>query len=365
MFYDIITLDPVNNFTLFTNQQLNKLKETMTSEKLKGYQQVMEYLFEQPLVSVVTKKHSPFEDLHEYVSFATYWWPNPETKDGLPYIRKDGYANPVGKEYDKDKLRATAILTYHSALLYYLTNDKRYYELLKKHVRYFFLDEKTKMNPSMEGGQFIPGVNNGRAEGIIDYAANFTYALNLLMQLDQEDLLEKNLVSDLKTWHKDFLNWLLTSKIGKKELTAMNNHGTFYDLAVVTIARFVNDDQVVSMFKEGFIQRRVEPQIDASGLLPKEIARTKSLSYSLMGLKGLIELSESYQINAPQIDQAINKIISLKDHWPYEQVTTFDPGIWLQYQFLLNNYQTKWTNFKVDVSEKEVINKPLYYLYSK
>ncbi|TVO33114.1 alginate lyase family protein [Vibrio algivorus] len=27
---------------------------------------------------------------HDYYSFGPYWWPNPDTKDGLPYIRKDG-----------------------------------------------------------------------------------------------------------------------------------------------------------------------------------------------------------------------------------------------------------------------------------
>ena len=31
---------------------------------------------------------------HDYYSNGDYWWPNPDTKDGLPYIQRDGQTNP-------------------------------------------------------------------------------------------------------------------------------------------------------------------------------------------------------------------------------------------------------------------------------
>ncbi|NLD73980.1 MAG: alginate lyase, partial [Chloroflexi bacterium] len=30
---------------------------------------------------------APSGDHHDYVSFGTYWWPDPDAPDGLPYIR--------------------------------------------------------------------------------------------------------------------------------------------------------------------------------------------------------------------------------------------------------------------------------------
>lgn len=43
--------------------------------------------------TIVDKKHPlPGVDVHEYVSVAPYDWPNPDTNDGLPYIRKDACA---------------------------------------------------------------------------------------------------------------------------------------------------------------------------------------------------------------------------------------------------------------------------------
>jgi hypothetical protein len=31
---------------------------------------------------------------HDYVSLSLYKWPNPNTPDGLPYIKRDGESNP-------------------------------------------------------------------------------------------------------------------------------------------------------------------------------------------------------------------------------------------------------------------------------
>src|SRR3984957_7031009 len=35
----------------------------------------------------------PGGDKHDYVSYAPYFWPNPDTKDHLPYVRHDGKRN--------------------------------------------------------------------------------------------------------------------------------------------------------------------------------------------------------------------------------------------------------------------------------
>ncbi|MCT9623451.1 alginate lyase, partial [Curtobacterium sp. C2H10] len=41
-----------------------------------------------PLLSVMDKTLvAASGNKHDYYSFPPYWWPNPETKDGLPYIR--------------------------------------------------------------------------------------------------------------------------------------------------------------------------------------------------------------------------------------------------------------------------------------
>ena len=40
----------------------------------------------------------PSGDKHDDMSQAPYWWPNPATPNGLPYVQRDGERNP---EIDK------------------------------------------------------------------------------------------------------------------------------------------------------------------------------------------------------------------------------------------------------------------------
>src|SRR5687767_4063527 len=44
--------------------------------------------------SVVDEFIPPGGTRHDYMSQAPYFWPNPETTNGLPYVRRDGERNP-------------------------------------------------------------------------------------------------------------------------------------------------------------------------------------------------------------------------------------------------------------------------------
>ncbi|HCL31831.1 MAG TPA: hypothetical protein DIC52_25795, partial [Candidatus Latescibacteria bacterium] len=45
--------------------------------------------------SVIDKPTSPPSgDMQDYLSQGPYWWPDPKSADGLPWVRRDGEANP-------------------------------------------------------------------------------------------------------------------------------------------------------------------------------------------------------------------------------------------------------------------------------
>lgn len=47
-----------------------------------------------PQLSVTFRKLTPPSgDKRDYMSLATYWWPDPPKPDGLPYIKRDGQTN--------------------------------------------------------------------------------------------------------------------------------------------------------------------------------------------------------------------------------------------------------------------------------
>ena len=62
---------------------LNKLKRDADRALLGG-----------PLSVTEKSITPPSGDKHDYMSIAPYWWPNPNTANSLPYVRRDGEVNP-------------------------------------------------------------------------------------------------------------------------------------------------------------------------------------------------------------------------------------------------------------------------------
>ena len=69
----------------------------------------------------------PSGDKHDYVSMGTYWWPNPKTPNGLPYIRRDGERNPeIEKIPDHQNMGRVGRDSRILALAFYLTGEEVY-----------------------------------------------------------------------------------------------------------------------------------------------------------------------------------------------------------------------------------------------
>src|SRR5256885_8890 len=121
--------------------------------------------------SVVDKTRvPPSGDKHDYMSLATYWWPDPTRKDGVPYVRKDGNVNPERNTaaFDFVRLDNLSEAVMALGLAYYLTGRGQDAGHPAAVLRTWFLDGATRMNPNLEFAQGIPGITPGRAEGLID-----------------------------------------------------------------------------------------------------------------------------------------------------------------------------------------------------
>lgn len=233
----------------------------------------------------------PSGDKHDYMSQAPYFWPNPKTPNGLPYIRRDGERNPeINKITDHKSIDDIENAAETLALAYYFTGDEKYASKAVELLRGFFLDPATRMSPNLEYAQFIPGVNTGRGIGLIE-TRGLTRVVDAIGLLEGSKALTSEDDRGLKDWFGKFLQWMLDSKNGHEESAAKNNHGTWYDAQIVSFALFVGRNELAKQILEQAKEKRIATQIEPDGKQPLELARTKAWSYSNGNLDGLMQLA--------------------------------------------------------------------------
>ena len=246
-----------------------------------------------PNLSVMQKGRTPPSgNKHDYMSMAPYFWPNPATPGGLPYVNRDGEMNPESrKDHDGLRLQQTVSRVHALALAWYFSGETRYASAAEKHLRVFFLDTATRMNPNLDYAQAVLGVSEGRSFGIID-TRDMPELVDALRLLESAPGWTKADSDGMVAWCRAYLAWLLTSRNGVEERKTTNNHGVFYDEQVAALALFVGDtaearNAIVVRGKE-----RIESQIDADGKQKRELDRTRPLHYTLFNLDAFTMLAE-------------------------------------------------------------------------
>ena len=219
-------------------------------------------------------------DKHDFFSFGPYWWPDPKTKTGLPYIRKDGQHNPASSTNGTDSARMGKFT--HDvtvlALAWYFTGEKKYADKAAELSRAWFIAPQTRMNPNLNYGQAIPGRVDGRGIGIIS-SRSLINVMDSLALIQPTGALTDAENAAVRAWYRDYLDWLLKSDNGFDESNAHNNHGTFYSAQVVAYALYTNQPEIARRELKVTMIRRIAGQIDREGKLVAELERTRPSGY--------------------------------------------------------------------------------------
>lgn len=240
------------------------------------------YLDEKPIGITAYHSDRSAGGPHDYFSEADYFWPNPANPGG-PYISRDGQSNP--DNFNDHRLALIRLSLQVPALVaaWKITRQKKYAAHAADHLRTWFVDPATRMNPNLEYAQAVHGLSTGQSYGIIDtlHLVEVARAITVMRPSDALSSTDNNAVL---IWFRDYLAWLTISVRGKQERDAKNNHATTWLMQVAEFARLTNNSKVTIDCRNRLRTIIIPNQIAPDGSFPKELARTKPYSYSLFNL---------------------------------------------------------------------------------
>ena len=240
------------------------------------------YLKESPITITASRSPRSAGGPHDFFSEGDYWWPDPQNPDG-PYVQRDGMTNPNNFVDHRRYLMRLSVQVPALVATWKLTKDKRFSNHAVKHLRAWFIDEQTRMNPNLQFAQAIHGRFTGRGIGIID-TIHLVEVVQAIEVLKDSSAISMNDLGGVVQWFSEYLKWMTTSKNGIDEREAKNNHGTCWVMQVAAFARLVGDKDLLEYCRNRFKTVLVPNQIALDGSFPEELRRTKPYGYSLFNL---------------------------------------------------------------------------------
>jgi hypothetical protein len=355
-----------------------KAKSNASPENIAKLKKQADKLVDKKFGSVMDKKFTPpCGNMHEYMSMARYYWPDPTKPDGKPYIKKDGQKNPANDLITDDKNFDDLIDAVHNlSWAYYFTGEEKYAAKSAGLLCFWFIDTATFMMPNLNHAQIRSGIDTGVSTGIID-THNLPQVLDAISLLRSSKSWTTADEAGMKKWFAQYLQWLTTSNNGKKESQAKNNHGTFYDAQAVAIALYCGEKDLANKILENDY-KRLAWQIEPDGRQLLELERTLALGYSTFNLEAWTRLANTaatagvdlwhYETkDGRSIKKAIDFLIPYvteNKKWDYQQISNYKTQDF--YNLLLtaadkfkdDNYRQQAE--KIKDSNKDVIVSILY-----
>lgn len=289
------------SFVQLDEEELQKVKQSIfdgsaSEELMLVYKQLINSA-DRALVnsnySVVDKTMMPPSgNKHDYLSISRYWWPNPESKDSLPWVRRDGVTNPATQTnaVDRKRLGSMTASVKALALAYYFTDKEKYAQKSTELLRTWFLDDETNMNPNLKYAQSVPGNKKGRRSGILDGRLIPVWVLDAIELISESEHWSSNDAATMKLWLQDYLEWLTKSDLGKKGAKQVNNHGSWYWYQVTALSWYLKQDKLLEWAIEQ-TKLSLNFQLDSLGGQIHELERTRSFFYSCFNLEALTRIA--------------------------------------------------------------------------
>jgi hypothetical protein len=266
--------------------------------------------------------------IHDFYSEGDYWWQNPADPNGA-YIQRDGQTNPNNFVAHRRAMVRFSQIIGSLASAYVLTKNEKYVISAFTHLNAWFVNEDTRMNPSLLYAQAIKGKATGRGIGIIDMIQMMEVAQGVRV-MQQAKCVNATDLAKIKDWFSQYLTWVTTHQYGIDEREAKNNHGTCWVMQVAVFAKLTDNKTLIDYCKNRYKTVLLPNQMAENGSFPLELARTKPYGYALFNLDAMTTICQVLSENEDNL-------------WNYVSPNgrTMKMGIQFMYPFIAD--KNKWT----------------------
>ncbi|MGJ8694464.1 MAG: alginate lyase family protein [Thalassotalea sp.] len=287
-------------------------------------------------VDPVTNKTQipPSKDMHDYLTYAPYRWPDPAKPDGLPWIARDGIINPVARGADTDFIRKAEFFHAVEKLSwsYYFSNNRQYAEKAIELIKVWYLNPETKVNPNINFGQGVPGITDGRKAGVHEWGDQ-SHIITALQIFEARGVLPITVKTGMYTWLNEYLTWLTTNPMAIDAGFTRQNHANHYSFQVIGLMLYLGKNEQAKALIEEAKQTRIADQILPNGAQPREMGRTKSVHYATLNLWSMTEIALMGQkVGIDLWDYKTNDGRSLQQAYRYLAPYVLSPETWPERQ---------------------------------
>ena len=274
---------------------------TLAAERARVLAAATAYLGAEPVTVTASRSPRSAGGLHDFFSEGDYWWPDPADPAG-PYIQRDGMTNPDNFTAHRQALMRLSVQVPALVEAWRLTKDRRYADHAARHLRAWFVDPATMMNPSLLYAQAIHGRVTGRGTGVID-TIHLVEVARAIEQLRGAPGWTPKDDTDVRQWFSAYLAWITTHPYGIAERDAKNNHATCWVMQEAAFAHLTGNAALLADARSRFRSILVPDQMGPDGSFPLEMARTKPYGYSLFNLEALAAICQIADAGAAPADR--------------------------------------------------------------
>ncbi len=366
----------------FGHSQTNLENDIFDKEKKRVKELAAKYIDLKPITVNASVCERSAGGRNDFYSEGDYWWPDPKNPKG-PYIRKDGMTNPENFTAHREAMIRFSQIAGALGSAYLVTRDDAFAEKLVPHLKAWFLNEDTMMNPNLLYAQAITGRVTGRGIGIID-TIHLLEVAKAVMTIEGASVLSKVELKGIKSWFSNYLDWMTSHPYGIAERDNGNNHSVCWALQVAVFSELVGNEEQTNYARNMYKDVLLPEQMAQNGSFPLELKRTKPYGYFLFNLDVMTALCQTLSSKEEDLftyrtndDKSVQKGISFlypfvkdKNNWPYAKDMMYWEEWPVRHPFLLfgglamenDSYIDLWSRLKVNFTTPEVVrNMPVRY----